>query len=528
MNKNVQHNQDTPKVVELQVVMPLELGIAIEMDEPVRLLIEITEGLDYRELKAAYDRPNRVDEATPKQLFQLVILGFMSDIYSLRKLERACKRDICFMYLLRGKRAPDHSRFGSFIKDRLQGRVAEHLFYQLVKELEVRGEVLFEHLFVDGTKEEANANRYSFVWAKAINRYSARLEAKLSQLLDRIREEHDLDGAVATLEEYRDALLTKQERQGISFVHGRGNRKTQLQRDVEQLESYMHRKSKYENYTAAFKGRNSFSKTDRDATFMRMKEDHMRNGQLKPGYNLQLGVEGEYIVGVDISSERSDENTLLALLDRMEAGYGKRHANVIADAGYESEENYVGIQQRGQTAYIKPQNYEKSKTRTYRTNAYLRENMPYDAQTDTYTCPAGKQFEPICETKRRTKSGYEAAISVYECFACEGCPQKKLCTRAKGNRRLQVSKQFIALRQAALERITSPQGKMLRLNRAIQSEGAFGVLKEDYGFRRFLRRGMENVLTETFLYAMAYNINKLHNKTMRNLSGCTLHALSSA
>ena len=512
----------------MQVVMPLELGIAIEMDDPVRLLIEITERLDYRELYAAYDRPSRVDEATPKQLFQIVVLGFMNERYSLRKLEKACKRDICFMYLLGGKQAPDHSRLGSFIKERLQGRVAEGLFYQLVKELEVRGEVEFKHLFVDGTKMEANANRYSFVWAKSVGKHEVKLDEKLSALHSRIIEEYVLPSDCTGSEECREALLAEKERRGIVFVHGRGKRKTQLQRDLEQLEAYMGRKAKYTDYNATFKGRNSFSKTDRDATFMRMKEDHMRNGQLKPGYNLQLGVEGEYIVGVDVRNDRSDEGTLLGLLDRMEAGCGKRHERVIADAGYESEENYLGVQHRGQIAYIKPQNYEKSKTRKYRTNAYLRENMPYDAQTDTYTCPAGKQFEPIYQTKRKSKTGYEAAISVYECFACEGCPQKKLCTRAKGNRRLQVSKQFVALRQAALERITSPEGKMLRLNRSIQSEGAFGVLKQDYGFRRFLRRGTMNVLTETFLYAMAYNIDKLRNKMIRKQRGCTLHALNSA
>jgi len=527
MTTNVQQRQDSAKERQMQVVMPLDLGIRIDQEEPVRLLIEITERMDYRELYAAYDRPNRADEATPKQLFQIVVLGFMSRRYSLRELERACKRDICFMYLLGGKKAPDHSRIGSFIKDRMHGRVGEGLFYQLVKELGARGEVEFKNLFVDGTKTEANANRYSFVWAKSVSRYEAKLEEKLFALLDRVMVEYGLPYSCTGAEEYRSALLAEKERQDIVFVHGRGKRKTQLQRDIEQLEAYMIRKAKYTDYNATFKGRNSFSKTDRDATFMRMKEDHMRNGQLKPGYNLQLGVEGEYIVGVDIRNDRSDEGTLLGLLDRIETGCGRRHENVVTDAGYESEENYLGVQQRGQIAYIKPQNYEKSKTRKYRTNAYLRDNMPYDAHTDTYTCPAGKQFEPIYETKRRSKSGYEATVSLYECFACEGCPQKTLCTRAKGNRRLQVSKQFLALRQTALERITSPEGKTLRLNRSIQSEGAFGVLKQDYSFRRFLRRGTMNVFTETLLYAMAYDIDKLYNKMMRRHSGCTLHALNS-
>ena len=233
-------------------------------------------------------------------------------------------------------------------------------------------------------------------------------------------------------------------------------------------------------------------------------------------------------MGVDMSSERSDELTLLSLLERMDAGLGRRHEAIVADAGYESEENYKGLEQRRQTAYIKPQNYEKAKTRRYRNNAYLREHMPYDTQKDTYTCPAGNLFTPRCEIKRRSKSGFEASVTVYECSGCEGCPQKKLCTRAKGNRRLQVSKEFIALRQAALERITSEQGKVLRLNRSIQSEGVFGVLKQDYGFRRFLRRGEGNVFTETLLYAMAYDINKLHAKILRNRCGCTMHQLSSA
>jgi len=254
----------------------------------------------------------------------------------------------------------------------------------------------------------------------------------------------------------------------------------------------------------------------------------MRNGQLKPGYNLTLGVEGEYIVGVDVSSERSDEWTLLPLLDRMEQGCGKRHKNVTGDAGFESEENYKGLLERNQIAYIKPQNYEKSKSRKYKTNAFLRENMPYDSETDTYTCPNGNTFSALYTTKRRSKSGFESDITVYECHGCNDCPMKKDCTRAKENRKITLSKDFQKLRAASRERITGDLGKTLRLNRSIQVEGAFGVLKQDYGFRRFLRCGTTNVFTETILYAFAYNINKLNNKKNRKLHGVTVHLLNSA
>jgi transposase len=452
----------------------------------------------------------------------------MKEIYSTRKLESASRYDIRFMRLLQGKPAPDHNRFWSFIKHRLQGEVIENLFYQIVDYLLEVGEIDLANLFVDGTKIEACANRYTFVWKKYTNKYEARLDKKMSDLLIELAARYPLP-AGASSEECLDTLNTIRKSENIIFVHGRGKRKTQIQRDIETLESYLTRKCKYEGYNETFKGRNSFSKTDPDATFMRMKDDHMLNGQLKPGYNLQLGVTGEYIAGVDISSERSDKQTLIPILDRMEKGMsGKRFENVTTDAGYESEENYKALESRIQAAYIKPQNYEKSKTRKYKTNAYLRENMPYNPENNTYTCPAGDIFAPIYNTVRKSTSGFESTVTVYECQGCSSCPQKKHCTRAKGNPKISVSKDFIALREKSRERITSEQGKILRMNRSIQAEGAFGVLKEDYGFRRFARRGKINILTETFLHAIAYNINKFHNKKKRKLSNIIFHMPKSA
>jgi transposase len=432
------------------------------------------------------------------------------------------------MRILQGKPTPDHNRFWSFIKHRLQGEVIENLFYQIVNYLLEAREIDLANLFVDGTKIEACANKYTFVWKKSTNKYEARLDQKTSELLIELAARYSMPTETNPKECF-DILNSIRKSESIIFVHGRGKRKTQIQRDIETLESCLFRKNKYGGYNETFKGRNSFSKTDPDATFMRMKDDHMLNGQLKPGYNLQLGVTGEYIVGVDISEERSDKQTLIPLLDRMEKGMnGKRFENVTADAGYESEENYKALESRNQVAYIKPQNYEKSKTRKYKTNAYLRENMPYNSENDTYTCPAGDTFTPIYTTVRKSTSGFESTVTVYECQGCSSCPQKKDCTRAKGNRKISVSKNFIALREKSRERITSEQGKILRMNRSIQSEGAFGVLKEDYGFRRFERRGKINVLTETFLHAIAYNINKFHNKKKRKLSRIILHMPKSA
>jgi hypothetical protein len=261
---------------------------------------------------------------------------------------------------------------------------------------------------------------------------------------------------------------------------------------------------------------------------MRMKDDHMRNAQLKPGYNLQLGVEGEYITGVHLCAERSDQLALIPLLETMESHLGKSYEDVTADAGYESEENYSYFEGKATECYIKPQNYERSKTRKFKSNMALRENMAYDAKRDEYTCQAGRKLKVVYIGKRKSKSGFESEITYYECENCEGCPCKKSCTRSKGNRKLQVSKRFIEQRAASLQRITSEMGILLRMNRSIQVEGAFGVIKQDYGFRQFLLRGNRKVRAEVLLLAIAYNINKLHNKIQSNRTGKQLFEKLSA
>ena len=338
------------------------------------------------------------------------------------------------------------------------------------------------------------------------------MESKLKDFMIEIYNRYNLPNETTPQETIKH--LEKQKK--TPFVYGRGKRKTQLQRDYETLIEMLTRQGKYNE---TFRGRNSFSKTDPDATFMRMKDDHMRNAQLKPGYNLQLAVEGEYIVGLDVSSERSDQLTLIPLIERMEQQLENRYEDVTLDAGYESEENYTFFEKREQTCYIKPQNYERSKTRKFKNNMSLRENMLYDTKKDEYTCQNGMKMKAIHTGKRQSKSGFESEITYYECENCKGCPHKKNCTRAKGNRKMQLSKEFLRQRKESLDKITSQKGILLRMNRAIQAEGAFGVIKQDYGFKQFLLRGNKKVRTELFILALGYNINKLHNKIQANRTG---------
>jgi hypothetical protein len=314
----------------------------------------------------------------------------------------------------------------------------------------------------------------------------------------------------------------------MPYVHGSGRRKSELQRDIEKLRELLVRKAEYSRQQETFKGRNSFSKTDPDATFMHMKDDHMRNSQLKPGYNVQLAVEGEYIVGVDISSERSDVLTMIPLIERMENYLSIKYADVTADAGYESEENYTYFEGKQQPCYIKPQNYEKRKTRKFKNDMSLRENMPYDVERDEYTCQNGKKLKVVYTGKRKSKSGFEADITYYECEDCSDCPHKTNCTKAKGNRRMELSKTFLRQREESFTRICSKKGILLRMNRSIQAEGAFGVIKQDYGFRQFLLRGNKKVRTEILLIAMGFNVNKLHRKIQQSRTGRQLFEKLSA
>jgi len=206
----------------------------------------------------------------------------------------------------------------------------------------------------------------------------------------------------------------------------------------------------------------------------------------------------------------------------MKAHTGREYQDVTTDAGYESEENYTYFEGRQTECYIKPQNYERSKTRKYKSNMALRENMAYDPIADEYTCQQGKKLRVQYEGIRKSKSGFESVVTYYECEDCSPCPCKKQCTRGKGNRKLQVSKVFIAQRAQSLERVTSEKGILLRMNCSIQSEGAFGVIKQNYAFRQFLLRGRRKIPAELFLLAMAYNVNKLHAKIQQNRTGMQL------
>lgn len=533
-NSIIQHKNYTEFGEYYQLVLPLNIEMLIPEDDSVRLLSQILEGLNYQKLYKAYSFTGRKPAVEPRTMFKILTYAYMNNTYSSRKIETSCKRDINFMWLLQGQPSPDHSTIARFRKDYLGDVVAEDLFYQMVQYLHSLSEVKFENLFVDGTKIEANANRYTFVWKKVINKNEAKMYEKIKSCINELNVAYMTSFTISkehTAKDLREVLAyldEKKKESGIEFMHGTGKRKSQLQRLTEKIIEFKERQEKYDTHNQLFEGRNSYSKTDPDATFMHMKDDHMRNAQLKPAYNVQIGVESEYVTGVGIFQDRSDVSTLVPFLNDMKSNLGRHYENIIADSGYESEENYLYLEGSEQKYYIKPQTYEQWRKKSFKNDISKRENMFYDPEKDEYTCHNAKQLKHVGITHRKSASGYCSEISIYECEDCSNCPYKEKCTKVQGNRRMQVSKVFVEKRQISYENIMTTKGILLRVNRSIQVEGAFGVLKNDYNFNRFLTRGKSSVKTEFLLLCFGYNVNKLHSKIQNDRCGRELHEQKTA
>ena len=523
-----------------QIKLPLDLEISIPSDDPVRLVSAFVEEMDLSELYKTYGRI-RKNQATPRQMLKLVIYAAMNRIYSSRDIQKACKRDINFMYLLEGMPAPDHATIARFISLHFSA-CAKVLLAQMSDLLYLLGEISGKTIFIDGTKIESAANKYTFVWKRAITKNQARLYTKLTSFVAECEELYGIRTvyhdqiSIHTLKRLKKQLCRVKVQEEIVFVHGIGRRKTQLQKSLEQLDQYLEKLKEYTKKLYTLGDRNSYSKTDPDATFMRMKEDAMLNGQLKPAYNIQHGVDSEYITWIDISPRPTDTCTLIPFLKDMESHLGFKYSEIVADAGYESEENYLFIEGNGQTAYIKPQNYEISKTRKYKKDISRRENMEYHADRDSYICRNGRELTVTNERRSKTASGYVSVKTYYRSPDCTGCPYKTECIKGnncktpmeKRNKVLMVSKTMSQKRAEDLERITSEYGTMLRMNRSIQAEGSFADVKEDMNFRRYLYRGKANALAESILLAMGRNINKLHCKIQTGRTGSHLFSLKTA
>ncbi len=317
----------------------------------MRLLSAIMDRVDYRRINAAYSRLGR-NEYPTRLLTKVWIYGYMRRMVHTRAVEAACRENLRFMYLLEGHKAPDHNTLARFRSRVLRSEIGEDLLRQVVELLIGAGFIDMANVFIDGTKIEANANKYTFVWKKGTEKQREKLNAKVAEQLPGLLAKAGIkyrlaeEIAVRHLKKIRKKLYAQKRAEGIEFVHGSGKRKTPIQRAIETVEGWI---EKYKCYTRDIHicgDRNSYCKTDHDATFMHMKEDHMRNGQLKPGYNVNVATANGFIIGYYISADRSDVQTLIPFMKKLREAYPKHHpGRVVVDSGYESEDNYCWFEE---------------------------------------------------------------------------------------------------------------------------------------------------------------------------------------
>lgn len=516
---------DTEYVPVYQLRMNFNVDMLIPEDDKVRLVCEIVDRMDLGPVLRTYSRLGRKPALDPITYFKILLFCYSEGIYSTRKIEKFSKYDLRAHYLLNGQAAPHFTSISRF-RNNLETHV-EGLLQQFVEVLIQDGHVDLENVFIDGTKIEAVANRYSFVWRKSVEKYLEKLrqrmvvellmpeQSPLEKVIERVR--HMFQQAVALCEYHQ-----------VQFVHGTGKRKTQFQRDYEHYHEVLERFEQYAQHLEIMGDRNSYSKTDHDATFMRMKDDHMLNGQLKPAYNIQLASSGGFVVGAMATQRANDFHAMRPFVGQLRGTYGERLKNVVLDAGYESIENYVYLKEHSLVSYIKPANYEIKKTRKFRKDIGRRENMPYDEAQDAYVCKNGKLLKRQKDSVKKYPSGYVDTLWNYACFECGDCPYNSQCIKSKAKtlptkKTLKYSPAFTEYRAESQANITSSLGIDLRLNRSIQAEGMFSKLKDGLGYDRFRHKGLPNVLSEMNLMGMAININKLHAKIQRKQTGIIVY-----
>jgi len=497
------------------LLLPPSLEELIPEGHLVRVVSEMVEGIERRILESQY-KGGGTSAYDPQMLLKVIIYAYTQRTFSSRRIAKEIRENVNYMWLS-GMNRPDHRTINRF-RGKVMKEVINEVFYGVIKQLMEEGYVDLESYFVDGTKIEANANRYQFVWRKSTEKNKAKLQEKVKQLfeeIDEIEETEEEKYGDADLEEVGEGkeIDTEKLKEAARKINERLKQKPEekkLQKAKKKLENdFIPRMEKYERYEKVLEGRNNFCKTDSDATFMRMKEDHMRNGQLKPGYNVQMGTQNQFILGFSLHRRAGDTNCLKEHMEKYKSWLGIYPKNLVADAGYGSEENYSYLDERKIKAYVKESRFHYEQKRNYKKKyPYRVENFLYHPEEDEYECSQKRRLRYIYTKPYKSEHGYLSERRIYECEDCSQCPVKAQCTRAKNNRQIQIGVEWERLKRQARDNLLSPQGLLMRSRRPVEVENVFGRLKQDWGFRRFLLRGLDKVTTEWGILCIAHNIAK--------------------
>ena len=490
----------------------------IAENDPVRVVDAVVESLDLKEFKKLYRERGRCPYH-PKMMLKVILYAYMNNIYSCRKIERQVQRDIHYIWLAAQER-PDFVTINRF-RNRVKKEI-NNIFTQLVLLLAERGFITLDVEYIDGTKIESKANKYTFVWRKTVEKNRAKLQEKIRVLLQQIDEviaqdkaaeaervEFTTDTLNTFIGELKDALAAKPEPADKEQKKQHREKKKQLK----ELEKHRDKLNEYDSRLEQMGERNSMSKTDHDATFMRMKEDAMNNGQTKPGYNLQVSAENQFITDFALFPNPTDTLTLIPFFNSFLNRYGHLPSVAVADSGYGSEENYRFMDEAGMEAYVKYNRFHIEQRPRYKPNPFHHDNFHYNADEDYYVCPMGQHMRRIGTAHSKTASGYRSENARYRAQNCKGCPLRCLCYKAKGDRRIiEVNHRLKEYKRKARELLTSEEGLKHRGRRCIEPEAVFGQMKFNMAYRRFRHFGKDKVSMDFAFFAIAFNIKKMCSK----------------
>lgn len=497
------------------ILLPYSFDDLIPGKHPVRVIDQVVDSLNIQPLLKAYSKEGNPGYH-PKMLLKVMLYGYMTNIYSSRKIELALRENINFMWLS-SMTIVDHNTINRFRSDKLKDSFKE-IFKQVVLMLANEGLVTLKNIYTDGTKIEAQAGRYTFVWGNSIKTNKAKMLTQLEELwkyAQSIDNDDEPNPEPTEFKEISKEVIQKTVAKIDAKLSGNDKASSKAKAKLRYIKNnFVANLEKYDRQEAILGNRNSYSKTDTEATFMRMKEDHMQNGQLKPAYNTQISTENQIIVNYTMHQNLTDTKTLKPHLDNFEQTYGEEIFNqlqtITADAGYGSEENYDALEDKGITAYVKYNTFEKEQDKNYQKKhkPFSKENLYYNQEEDYYVCPMGQKMHKTHQSQKTTEAGYKQNLSHYQAQNCQGCPLRSQCFKAKGNRSIERNHNLEKHKQKTRELLLSEIGIQKRKQRSADVEPVFAQLKHNNGFRRFSLKGIKKVELEFGLMAIAHNLRK--------------------
>jgi len=489
-------------------LFPVNIFDKIPANHPVRLVDTVVDSLDITEILNKY-KGGGTSAYHPRMMIKVLFYSYLSNVYSCRKIAKALNENIHFMFIS-GNSTPDFRTINDFRSKILKNSI-KTLFAEVVKMLVEMKYISLDVQYIDGTKIEAKSNKYTFVWRGSVEKWKEKLEVKINSILSDVENSIASDNQEVNNEELPKKINSEELKERLSILNKK--LKEPAKKTAKELlklqEEHLPKLMKYEKDLEVLGKRNSYSKTDPDATFMRMKEDHMKNGQLKPAYNPQISTENQFITHVSIHQTPGDTTTLKSHLDSFEEMYSKQSLEVVADAGYGSEENYEMLERKEVEAYVKYNYFHKEQKKKTKNNPFLAQNLFYNKEQDFYVCPMGQRVVNIGQVKRISSNGYESQITYYQSKRCEGCPLRSLCHQAKGNRRIEVNHRLNFLKEKARKKLMNEKGLKHRSKRPVEVEAVFGQLKSNNKFNRFTFKGLEKVELEFLLMSIGHNFRKM-------------------